>query len=413
MDDEANLNPYVQLELSHTATEKDIKSAYRKKSLKCHPDRNPDNPEAAHQFHLLSLAQALLLDGPKRAALDVKLEATRKRAEKMAGLESRKRNMVQDLVAKEEAFKRSRLDLAAQSRQKAQEASVQSEGRKLREAAEAARLAALDDTLRLRRETEAERTRLDRESERAKGKSRADFTHSSSRGGKQVDEIERTLTLTFPLPQYASSTSSPSALSAFLSESYGSLANVVLRPPRIAKKSSKSSKSSATLTSSEPSEQVTAMVVFPSDNLAGCWALMEDGKRKRTARLEGIKIKWGLGQEPDWVERLGSSLLSSSNGKTDTDRLKVVDESSAEPRTELGQTYPSTFAYTPAPAPARPSTMPSFGFDPAEAFIPSSGISPPDAKGSVDYENATLLRMRQAERERLEREIREAEGEDD
>lgn len=39
MDDEANLDPYLQLGLDPTATEKDIKSAYRKKSLKCHPDR--------------------------------------------------------------------------------------------------------------------------------------------------------------------------------------------------------------------------------------------------------------------------------------------------------------------------------------------------------------------------------------
>jgi len=38
-DDEANLDPYAALGLTPAATEKEIKSAYRKVSLKCHPDR--------------------------------------------------------------------------------------------------------------------------------------------------------------------------------------------------------------------------------------------------------------------------------------------------------------------------------------------------------------------------------------
>lgn len=49
---------------------------------------------AAHQFHLLTLSQAILLDGPKRAILDVKLETAKARAEKTAGYESKKRGMV-------------------------------------------------------------------------------------------------------------------------------------------------------------------------------------------------------------------------------------------------------------------------------------------------------------------------------
>lgn len=38
-EDEANLDPYAALGLTPTATDKEIKSAYRKVSLKCHPDR--------------------------------------------------------------------------------------------------------------------------------------------------------------------------------------------------------------------------------------------------------------------------------------------------------------------------------------------------------------------------------------
>lgn len=37
--DEANIDPYDQLGLTPTATEKEVRSAYRKKSREVHPDR--------------------------------------------------------------------------------------------------------------------------------------------------------------------------------------------------------------------------------------------------------------------------------------------------------------------------------------------------------------------------------------
>ena len=42
---------YALLEVPPDATDQDIKTAYRKKALKVHPDKNPDNPEAAKLFH--------------------------------------------------------------------------------------------------------------------------------------------------------------------------------------------------------------------------------------------------------------------------------------------------------------------------------------------------------------------------
>lgn len=39
-----------------------VKTAYRKKALTCHPDKNPDNPAAAAEFLRLSKILEILTD---------------------------------------------------------------------------------------------------------------------------------------------------------------------------------------------------------------------------------------------------------------------------------------------------------------------------------------------------------------
>jgi len=61
---------YEVLGVSRTATDQEIKSAYRKLALQYHPDRNPDNPQAEEQFKECSEAYAVLADTEKRARYD-------------------------------------------------------------------------------------------------------------------------------------------------------------------------------------------------------------------------------------------------------------------------------------------------------------------------------------------------------
>lgn len=58
------------LGVSRTATDQEIKSAYRKLALQHHPDRNPGNPEAEEKFKECSEAYAILADSEKRARYD-------------------------------------------------------------------------------------------------------------------------------------------------------------------------------------------------------------------------------------------------------------------------------------------------------------------------------------------------------
>jgi DnaJ-class molecular chaperone len=63
-------DPYQILGVARGASEKDIKSAYRKLAKELHPDRNKDNPKASERFSDVTRAYDLLSDKDKRAQFD-------------------------------------------------------------------------------------------------------------------------------------------------------------------------------------------------------------------------------------------------------------------------------------------------------------------------------------------------------
>jgi molecular chaperone DnaJ len=61
---------YEILGVSKTCTDADLKSAFRKAAMQCHPDRNPGDAEAEIRFKELNEAYQTLSDSQKRAAYD-------------------------------------------------------------------------------------------------------------------------------------------------------------------------------------------------------------------------------------------------------------------------------------------------------------------------------------------------------
>src|SRR5204863_341722 len=61
---------YVVLGVQRDASEADIKKAYRKLAMECHPDRNNGDKSAEEKFKLVTEAYEVLRDPEKRAAYD-------------------------------------------------------------------------------------------------------------------------------------------------------------------------------------------------------------------------------------------------------------------------------------------------------------------------------------------------------
>ncbi|CAG0899422.1 unnamed protein product [Cyprideis torosa] len=94
---------YELLGVSHACALSEIKKAYRKKALKVHPDKNPDDPKAAELFHELSLALEILSDEGARAAYDQVLKARAATRLRNQELDSKRRRLKEELEAREKS----------------------------------------------------------------------------------------------------------------------------------------------------------------------------------------------------------------------------------------------------------------------------------------------------------------------
>ncbi|XP_017771679.1 PREDICTED: dnaJ homolog subfamily C member 17 [Nicrophorus vespilloides] len=96
-----NEDLYELLGIEIESSTNDIKKAYRKKALNCHPDKNPDNPNAAAEFHRLTKILEVLTDETARKAYDRVLKGKKEAALRHKQLDSKRQKLKEDLEARE------------------------------------------------------------------------------------------------------------------------------------------------------------------------------------------------------------------------------------------------------------------------------------------------------------------------
>uniref|UniRef100_A0A182MG93 DnaJ homolog subfamily C member 17 n=1 Tax=Anopheles culicifacies TaxID=139723 RepID=A0A182MG93_9DIPT len=101
----SDIDIYGLLEVDIAATEQEVRKAYRKKALQCHPDKNPDNPKAAQLFQELSKALEILMDVSARAAYDRLLNAKKAAQLRTKQLDSKRQKLKADLEERERQAK--------------------------------------------------------------------------------------------------------------------------------------------------------------------------------------------------------------------------------------------------------------------------------------------------------------------
>lgn len=92
---------YELLEVRPDVDAQEIKKAYRKKALKCHPDKNPDNPHAATLFLELSVAIEILLGEKSRPVYDKLYKARKAAVIRNNLLDERRKKFKSDLEERE------------------------------------------------------------------------------------------------------------------------------------------------------------------------------------------------------------------------------------------------------------------------------------------------------------------------
>ncbi|KAG6869240.1 hypothetical protein C0993_009105 [Termitomyces sp. T159_Od127] len=261
MNTEVEVNPYELLDVKVESTEQEIRTAYRKRSLKVHPDRNPNNADAARKFHELNQAYELLLDPLRRLALDAKLRLKQARAERFKSYDNKRKNMVEELEAREREFKKRKEEQEKEEIRRWHETEeIKDQGRKLRE--------------------EKERDLRQREEKKRQA---AEEAQEDDLAAPSLGSMDTTVRLKYNLKSHPELTTVESIAKVLAPFGQTDDDSIVL--------SLKSSKKAA----NKPPKFGTALVPFKQIGNAFA-AVCASGRPERG--LDGIEIDWVGGKEP-------------------------------------------------------------------------------------------------------------------
>ncbi|PWZ00310.1 DnaJ-domain-containing protein [Testicularia cyperi] len=275
------------LGLPSSASEAEIKKAYRKLSLRYHPDKagkDVDPVEAANRFHRINLAYETLMDPAARAKAVQQTQEETARRQRQEQYADRRKQMADELERSEQQAYRKRED--ADRRQRERQAKIdllQQEAR----------------SMLLEKQRQAEKRRRD-EDRAASAQRRKAEEQALRRQPPPLDPLDRTIRVRFPSTQLAQMTGQPTQthapttmkmttteellstpLASALAAQFGPLEHLQFQLPSSGKKMKR---------------EITALASFTE--LSDAWqAVLQGGEMRCTGLLEDCYMGWARYEE--------------------------------------------------------------------------------------------------------------------
>lgn len=368
---------YDLLGITFETSQRDIDRAWRKTALKYHPDKVGNDPIAKEKFHLAQIGYDLLSDPVVKVLYDNTRNARLQRKRQNELFEGKRRKMKDDLEARERGVKRAREE------DEGDEEKLEREIRRLAE-----------DGKRRRKEREdALKKELHQESTSNNGQSTPQ-TPPIAKPPPSVSELDLIIKI-----RYLHTSNPPTALDLqTLFSKFGPIQSTVLLTPKMLK------------TPQHPKKALIATCMIQYASIIGAHAAVSDFSLQQGPEWAFLdSVSWAAGKEPDCIREtngapLGDPRTSSPRSSSSSTFLNVRTSSTAtngEAATQNGgdglRKKPSFASFSPAVL--RTST--------------SSPMSKARGANSPSSEELTMIRLKNAERRRVEMERRRREERED
>ncbi len=396
---------YSILGVTFETSEADIRRAYRRTALKYHPDKNVGNVSAVEKFHLLQIAYDVLTDPAVKAAYDNARAARLAKKRQRDLLDGRRKQMVDELERREQraGTKRGRGendgDIDAEEKLRREVARLAEDGKRRRKERE--------EMLRREMEEQRETDRVARD-----GRGNADEGTRNGNGfpqlqqqGNGVSEIDRTIKVRWARDSPGGEDLDKETLTARFSK-FGAVDSAFLLKDK--KQRVEGSKT----------KRMIATGVIQFSSIVGAHAAVQDFPRQQSPEWKIFdSVYWASNKEPEF--RYPSPAGSGGGGGGGGGATSPApDTENANKNGSMNRSDTPSRKMTGRDGESSKAGTPSFkSFTPKTKTAQDGSNTPSEGKDagvvSPSLEEITLIRLKNAEKKRLEDELRRKEAEEE
>ena len=396
---------YALLSLSPSAQPSQITSAYRRTALKYHPDKlsttatSLEKSSAAEKFHLLQIAHDVLSDPTTRELYDHARRGREAKIAKEAELGGRRREMVQELRRREAGA------VNGKRKREEEEGEERAFERELARLAEDGRRRRVERGEVLRREAEEAQKREEEGDEGAVATAAGGVNGSngrtgvSSNGASHSDtnthtagietlppEISRTITCRFPIAEATTHLTSPKLKDLF--SQFGEIDHLILSTKKIKLSGAK-----------HRIPYTIAMILYTSVVSAHAAVTDFPSQRRQEPEVWGLieEVDWAGGKEPESVPNSASSTAKTAAAAIVDEEVRSASAAAAFSRTKTKLDDKDS---------GHARGAPSFS-----SFKTGANGAAAASGSGASADEVMLMRLKNAERRRMEAKIRKEEEE--